>query len=795
MKRSHKILILSMLASIAICTHAMAVEEVAGGKTDSQPKATGQKLYKLPSKKVYTDRLPQDEGLPESESELTYEKEDFGGGRAPAIEREQEKYLAQVIAQLKEKARKAREEFFESYKNYSDGVYRIYGGTNSGKGDSINDLETKLKNAKIKLIKASEEYIAKRGAMNEEEIKTIKLRAEEVAKKAYKEAYAKPTTESIRNAGDPNIQKPTMSEVGAKVKNANAAYQAAYIHELLNADPAYAEPMQKEMQRVEQQIAKSKQAYNEAYRAEGIETKRNQGSNVLDAPNLNTVAAKSKRARDAYLKAFKSNEHVYVLDNQPVAETNKTESTQAQPEVKVAVQPEFIAPNKPPVNNFAKNPEEESKEPAKMPDAKKWLEAIQSGLTNFTTKLKSISSPASSEQVDPNFAPEVASTAVEVDSSAPAATAPTAADEKNNSIVEEGFSTDLSNFLGTGRIPKYIHVKTTGYNVRKDTEHLEYDYKGNIDFQTVADTWFAVTNVRPTENGYAVGINVNDQERWIYVPKKPNGQFEFCEAGDCLAAMAGQLNQMLANTDSKTQDAECGFTALESEKNIVEIVGGSRPAKEVEKLEENIPKPEPIQDHANSANCVPDKRTKKWPNFRNYRNIKELKKAFINYLLPYALEVQEATGYPASVIIAQSALETGWGRSNVFQKTGNAFGHSCVRQGRTYTYKLTVNGEVKKVKGLCNLPNVLEPGRFIMSFDTPQDNIYTYASNILEDKNHYYDDIRNLVKSARPGVAHYSEVVNGLDNYAPNDSNYQSTLLKMIKYNKLDKLELKTLCK
>lgn len=48
--------------------------------------------------------------------------------------------------------------------------------------------------------------------------------------------------------------------------------------------------------------------------------------------------------------------------------------------------------------------------------------------------------------------------------------------------------------------------------------------------------------------------------------------------------------------------------------------------------------------------------------------------AFFGEYAPFAIEEQKRTGIPASIILAQAALESGWGESSLAQKAYNFFG-------------------------------------------------------------------------------------------------------------------------
>lgn len=54
---------------------------------------------------------------------------------------------------------------------------------------------------------------------------------------------------------------------------------------------------------------------------------------------------------------------------------------------------------------------------------------------------------------------------------------------------------------------------------------------------------------------------------------------------------------------------------------------------------------------------------------------------FIAWLGPSASSMQRRSGLPASVVVAQGGLESGWGRSELAQRAGNLFG---VKAGRSW---------------------------------------------------------------------------------------------------------------
>lgn len=71
---------------------------------------------------------------------------------------------------------------------------------------------------------------------------------------------------------------------------------------------------------------------------------------------------------------------------------------------------------------------------------------------------------------------------------------------------------------------------------------------------------------------------------------------------------------------------------------------------------------------------------------------------FIAWIGPHARESHRRTGIPASVIIAQAALESGWGQSLLTRKTGNAFGVKAFASWRGRVISATTYEEVNGVK-------------------------------------------------------------------------------------------------
>jgi len=62
---------------------------------------------------------------------------------------------------------------------------------------------------------------------------------------------------------------------------------------------------------------------------------------------------------------------------------------------------------------------------------------------------------------------------------------------------------------------------------------------------------------------------------------------------------------------------------------------------------------------------------------------------FLDALLPAVLRLQESAGFPASVVLAQAILESGWGRSQLTRRNKNLFGIKAHRRTTAVLYTTT----------------------------------------------------------------------------------------------------------
>jgi uncharacterized FlgJ-related protein len=362
----------------------------------------------------------------------------------------------------------------------------------------------------------------------------------------------------------------------------------------------------------------------------------------------------------------------------------------------------------------------------------------------------------------------------------------------------------IREYLQRGQLPKYIRIELNGYNVRK-TPDFSSAKTDNIDFQTTRGALFAVSEIRPLRDGFAVRVFVDGEDRWVFVPSHREREFRFCETETCLSDYARILESLSRDGVTTANLAECGFR-IGPDGNVLSdssprtfpqtvAVPSPRPRAEVLGLDRRIPAPRPVVPGTGAGNCVQDTRNAQRPDFRLFRSSAQRKRAFINYMTPFALEVQATTGLPASVIIAQSALETGWGTSSVFRNTQNLFGHSCWRQGSRRTYRIEIQGQTQAVVGRCDRPRPASAGGYFLSFSSPQQSVYAYASNLLSARHRHYDQVRGAVRRARPNVADWRSVVDGLSMYDAPNPQYRSQVRSLIERNGLTSLHGRRLCR
>tara|TARA_R110002072_G_scaffold4280_1_gene30204 strand:+ start:13000 stop:13800 length:801 start_codon:yes stop_codon:yes gene_type:complete len=211
------------------------------------------------------------------------------------------------------------------------------------------------------------------------------------------------------------------------------------------------------------------------------------------------------------------------------------------------------------------------------------------------------------------------------------------------------------------------------------------------------------------------------------------------------------------------------------------------------------------------------------PNFSSFKNTQKKKDAFFNFLYPIAieenlflldirnqlgvlknktaLEVQEINWLmqlksdyfiesedtvesidqllkrvdviPPSLILAQAAIESGWGTSRFAKKANNLFGHWCFSKGCGLVPSSRDNGKAHEVA----------------KFDSVNESIRSYLKNL--NSFHRYQQFRLLrsqsnIKEAGDGVL---KLIPGLKAYSEQGEIYIKKVQNLIKHNKLQKFD------
>lgn len=182
---------------------------------------------------------------------------------------------------------------------------------------------------------------------------------------------------------------------------------------------------------------------------------------------------------------------------------------------------------------------------------------------------------------------------------------------------------------------------------------------------------------------------------------------------------------------------------------------------------------------------------------------------FLHLVAPVAVEIQEKTGLPASVIMAQAAIESaggsqGFGMGKGYRNRNAMFGHSCCfgsgkckdsEVNRTFTLT-TRQGEVISVKGTCNAYRPKNEGGRYYTFADAKDSAWAHAWLLLQNPKTagVYGGVREAVKRAGPkGVGNSTAVVDGLKRYAA-AGNYMDSLKKIINTYNLKKYDNRRSC-
>lgn len=154
---------------------------------------------------------------------------------------------------------------------------------------------------------------------------------------------------------------------------------------------------------------------------------------------------------------------------------------------------------------------------------------------------------------------------------------------------------------------------------------------------------------------------------------------------------------------------------------------------------------------------------------------------------PLAVFIQEKTGLPASVVMAQLAVESGWASSNVTILKNNVMGLGNCRAPETFTATLDLDGFKKEIPVTCMLDTTA------YKFENVADSIFYYAYVLLqsEDNEPQYGPLRHFIRENRDRLrfspAQYRERVVALlaGGYHADPSwyrNYISPLVEELSY-------------
>jgi hypothetical protein len=199
---------------------------------------------------------------------------------------------------------------------------------------------------------------------------------------------------------------------------------------------------------------------------------------------------------------------------------------------------------------------------------------------------------------------------------------------------------------------------------------------------------------------------------------------------------------------------------------------------------------------APAASCLEVPAWSSKPDFGQRGESDETQREFIRWMIPLAVRAQALTGFPAPVIIAQAALESGYGTSAGYQERNSLFGHSCDTYGETRTVDATIDGNRFLARASCTARRPHEERGYYLVFKRPEDSMLLYLENLLQSPGvaSEYAGLRAAMARRLPGKpASTEEIVQGLKEYAGDDQ-YRSKLRKIIRDYDLDRLRDLRIC-
>jgi uncharacterized FlgJ-related protein len=186
------------------------------------------------------------------------------------------------------------------------------------------------------------------------------------------------------------------------------------------------------------------------------------------------------------------------------------------------------------------------------------------------------------------------------------------------------------------------------------------------------------------------------------------------------------------------------------------------------------------------------------PDFRRFAQGNARKKAFLHYWGPHAVMIQEKSGFPASVLLAQWAEESFWGSSNLYVNAHNLSGHFCParKAGEIYEYEVKFGDYSRVMVAQCG-GDTAQKGSRALVFSNPVDSAWAHAYNLTQAPSRAatYKQIRAEVAKASPGQpADWRKIIPELNrHYAPGQS-YGRKIADHITSKSLDAWEKAKLC-
>jgi len=130
---------------------------------------------------------------------------------------------------------------------------------------------------------------------------------------------------------------------------------------------------------------------------------------------------------------------------------------------------------------------------------------------------------------------------------------------------------------------------------------------------------------------------------------------------------------------------------------------------------------------------------------------------------------------PVSLALAQTANESAWGTSRFARKANNYYGQWCFSKGCGLVPKQRNKGAIHEVR----------------AFDYPYDSIKSYIHNLNTHRT--YKKLRSIRRQQRSQQQPLSgiKMAEGLVNYSQRKHEYVKELQSMIRYNNLERFNLK----